>query len=145
MPRPGRGSRGSRAARPRARHSSFGERRRFEGLVAEALESIPEPFRSRLENVAVVVEEAPSRELLASMGLPPGETLLGLYDGIPLTERGDWYNLTSPDRIVIYRKPTLEIAATAEEIREEVRRTVLHEVAHFYGLGDDDLDEMGYA
>jgi predicted Zn-dependent protease with MMP-like domain len=115
----------------------------FERLVARAVDGIPEPFRSRLENVAVVVEDRPSRELLASLGMSPGETLLGLYDGIPLTERGDWYNMVPPDRIIIFRLPILEMCRTREEVVEEVRRTVLHEVAHFYGIGDDELDRMG--
>jgi predicted Zn-dependent protease with MMP-like domain len=96
-------------------------------------------------NVALVVEEKPSPALLSSLGVPHGETLLGLYDGIPLTERGDWYNLVPPDRIIIFRRPILESCHSVEEIREEVRRTVLHEVAHFYGIGDDELDRMGFS
>ncbi len=120
-----------------------GNRARFDQLVVEALREIPAPFRSRLENVAIVAEEEPSRELLESLGMDPTETLLGLYDGVPLTERGDWYNLIPPDRIILFRRPILGLCQTAEEVREEVRRTVLHEVAHFYGIDDAELTAMG--
>ena len=140
MRKPGVGDRGRRQTHLRG---SGGRDTRFERLVAEALEAIPEPFRSRLVNVAVVVEEEPSRELLASLGIPPGETLLGLYDGIPLTSRGEGYNLVSPDRIIIFRRPIMELCRTAAELREQVRHTVLHEVAHFYGISDDELHRMG--
>lgn len=120
-----------------------GRRAAFERLVADALREIPEPFRSRLENVAIIAEEYPEPELLENLGMSPADTLLGYYEGIPLTERGDWYNLTPPDRIILYRRPILAICETPEEIREEVRRTVLHEVAHFYGISDEELERMG--
>lgn len=137
MPRPGRGRKLSHPRRS-------GDRDRgFERLVADALEGIPEPFRSRLVNVAVVVEERPSRELLASFGMSADETLLGLYDGIPLTSRGEGYNLVPPDRIIIFRRPILELCRTTDELREQVRRTVLHEVAHYYGISDEELERMG--
>ncbi len=131
------------ALRKKGPAGESGRRERFERLVAEALREVPEPFRSRLENVAVVLEEEPSPELLESMGMSREETLLGLYEGIPLTERGDWYNLAAPDRIVLFRRPLLAVCQTAEEIREQVRLTVLHEVAHFYGIGDEELERMG--
>ncbi len=139
------GERGRRLAQLRGKvaPSGGGGRGRFEQLVVEALEGIPEPFRSRLQNVAIVAEEEPSPELLEGLGMEPDETLLGLYDGIPLTERGDWYNLTPPDRIILFRRPILALCRSTEEVREEVRRTVLHEVAHFYGIGDEELGRMG--
>lgn len=119
-------------------------RQQFEQLVVEALRGIPETFRSRLENVGIVIEERPSRQLLRSLGMDADETLFGYYEGIPLTERGDWYNLAPPDRIIIFRQPILEVCSSPDEIRTEVRKTVLHEVAHFYGIDDAALDEMGY-
>ncbi len=137
MPRPGRGRKPSQSRRSRGRD------RGFERLVAEAIEGIPEPFKSRLVNVAVVVEDRPSKEVLASFGMSAGETLLGLYEGIPLTSRGEGYNLVPPDRIIIFRRPILELCRTAGELREQVRRTVLHEVAHFYGISDEELERMG--
>lgn len=134
-----------RPERPRGANSGglAANRQRFDQLVADALEEIPEPFRSRMENVAIVVEDAPTADLLASLGMSREETLLGFYDGIPLIERGDWYNLAPPDRIMIFRRPIQAICTTAEEIREQVRITVLHEIAHFYGIDDDELDRMG--
>lgn len=116
---------------------------RFERLVAEALEDIPEPFRSSMRNVAVIVEEYPDPQLLASLGLSRREDLLGFYDGIPLTARGEGYNLVPPDRIILYRKPILAICSTAGEIREQVRKTVLHEVGHHYGMTEEDLHRLG--
>lgn len=140
MPKLERGGRGRRPSRPR---KSLSRSQRFERLVVEAIEGIPEPFRSRLVNVAVVVEEEPSDELLASFGMSKNETLFGLYDGIPLTSRGEGYNLVPPDRIIIFRRPILEAYRSLNEIREQVRRTVLHEVAHFYGISDEELRRMG--
>lgn len=134
-----------RVARLRRGNASNSTRVAFERLVAQALEDIPEPFSTRLENVAVVVEDRPSRKLLERLGMHPGETLLGLYDGIPLTARGESYNLVPPDRIIIFRLPILEACQTAEEVVSEVRRTVLHEVAHFYGIDDAELERMGFA
>ena len=120
-------------------------RAQFELLVEEALRGIPEFFRSRLENVAVVVEERPSPDQLADLGMSRRDTLLGLYEGIPITERGDWYNLVIPDRITLFRRPIVAMCRSAEEVREQVRLTVLHEVAHFYGISDEELDRMGYS
>ena len=129
------------------------ERRRFEELVDEALEDLPEQFAARLENVDVVAEGRPSRRLLRDMGIPPGGTLLGLYQGIPQTERTTAYGAVLPDRIVIYREPVLgEADATCPEdgdfeetVRQVVRRTVLHEIGHHFGLSDEDLDRLDYA
>jgi predicted Zn-dependent protease with MMP-like domain len=129
------------------------ERERFEELVEEALEHLPEQFAVRLENVDVVVEGQPSRRLLRDMGIPMGGTLLGLYQGIPQTERTTAYGAVLPDRIAIYREPILDEAdATCpkdgdfeETVRQVVRRTVLHEIGHHFGLSDDDLDRLDYA
>jgi len=116
---------------------------RFESLVADALDEIPEPLRSRIQNVAVVVDDYPDPQLLASLGMSRRESLLGLYDGVPLTARGEGYNLVPPDRIILFRKPILSICSTPEQIREQVRKTVLHEVGHYYGMGEEDLHRMG--
>lgn len=129
------------------------ERRRFEELVDEALEDLPEQFAARLENVDVVIEGAPSRRTLRDMGIPPGGTLFGLYQGIPQTERTTAYGAVMPDRIIIYREPILDEAdATCpkdgdfeETVRQCVRRTVLHEIGHHFGLSDEDLDRLDYA
>jgi predicted Zn-dependent protease with MMP-like domain len=107
----------------------------FEDLVARALEQIPDELARLVDNVVVMVEDVP----------PPGTGyLLGLYEGIPLTARGQWYAGALPDRITIYRLPILRICATADEVVEQVRITVVHEIAHHFGIDDDRLHELGY-
>jgi predicted Zn-dependent protease with MMP-like domain len=107
---------------------------RFERLVAEALDGLPAWVRERLDNVEVLIEDEP----------PPGQHLLGLYEGIPLTERGAGYTWTLPDRITLYRRPIEQQAGPDEEaVREVVAETVVHEVAHFFGIDDERLEELG--
>ncbi|MFN2389505.1 MAG: metallopeptidase family protein [Actinomycetota bacterium] len=115
----------------------------FEDLVAEALDSLPEEIAAAMQNVEVVVEDDPPREMLVT--LEPGTSLLGLYHGVPLTERGVSYDGMLPDKISIYRRPILRSARTAEKIKEQVRRTVIHEIAHHFGIDDDRLDELGWS
>jgi predicted Zn-dependent protease with MMP-like domain len=107
----------------------------FEDLVAEALDAIPDELARLVDNVIIVVED----------DVPPGsDRLLGLYEGIPLTERGASYAGVMPDRITVYRRPTLEICDTVEDVVEEVHVTVVHEIAHHFGIDDDRLHELGY-
>jgi predicted Zn-dependent protease with MMP-like domain len=117
-------------------------REAFEQLVVEALDSLPEDIGHALDNVEVVIEEEPPPELLA--GLPRGTTLLGHYHGVPLTNRSHYTNVL-PDRIDIYRGPILRAARTREQIRDQVRKTVIHELAHHFGIDDDRLDELGWS
>ncbi len=117
------------------------ERARFRRLVQRALRSLPPEVQLALNNVVVVVEREPSAEDLRTAGMHPGETLFGLYAGTPLTERSD-YGLTLPDRIVIYQGP-LERCFHPRDIPEEVARTVLHELAHHFGIEDSRLDALG--
>jgi predicted Zn-dependent protease with MMP-like domain len=114
----------------------------FDRLVAEAVDELPRGFRRRLRNIAVVVESEPSRELLEDMGLWPRGTLLGLYQGVPLTERGFSYGNVLPDRITIFQKPIEAVCRTREEIKEAVKDTVKHEIGHYFGLDDDRLEEL---
>ncbi|MFI6514940.1 metallopeptidase family protein [Spirillospora sp. NPDC050679] len=108
-------------------------REAFEELVGEALDTVPPELTAHMRNVVIVVEdEAPE----------PG--LLGLYQGVPLTERGDWYAGVLPDHISIYRNEILQICRTAEEVVEEVRITVVHEIAHHFGIDDERLHRLGY-
>lgn len=95
-----------------------------------------------MENVAVVVEEAPTAEDLASAGLGEGETLFGIYRGIPLTARDSSYGLVPPDTIAIFRRPLLAYCRSERELVEEVRRTVVHEVGHFFGLNEAALQVL---
>ncbi|MXQ64859.1 hypothetical protein GQ466_12500 [Actinomadura rayongensis] len=105
----------------------------FEDLVGEALDGIPAELTGQMRNVVIVVEdEAPE----------PG--LLGLYQGVPLTERGDWYGGVLPDRISIYRREILKICTTYDQVVAEVRTTVVHEIAHHFGIDDARLHELGY-
>ncbi|HYI45681.1 MAG TPA: metallopeptidase family protein [Actinomycetota bacterium] len=113
----------------------------FEDLVSDALDSLPEELARMMNNVEVVVEDEPPREYTA--GLPRGSTLLGHYHGIPLTSRGVNYDHVLPDKISIYAGPITRIARTPERIKEQVRRTVIHEIAHHFGIDDDRLHELG--
>lgn len=119
------------------------ERARFERLVAEAIDSLPEDFKEKLDNVAVTVEEAPSPRVARRHGRA-GRLLLGLYEGQPLTRRDTRYGMTFPDRITIFQANVEAMGRTDEAIREEVRKTVLHEIAHHFGIDDDRLHELGY-
>jgi len=118
-------------------------RRRFQQLVEEALAGVPEAFRQVLDNVHVVVEDWPTAEQLASVGLPEDGVLFGLYEGTPLPERGIEPPLL-PDRITLFQGPLEEACDNEDELREEIRRTVLHELGHYFGLDEDRLEELGY-
>ena len=107
---------------------------RFEELVADALDGLPEDLGRRMDNVVVSVRDRPSI---------PG--LLGLYEGVPLTARAEYGGLVLPDRITIFREPILRRCASEEDVVEQVRVTVVHEVAHHFGIDDDRLDELGWA
>jgi len=118
-------------------------RKNFEKLVNEAIEELPSEFRGQLENVVIIVEDRPSQDLLERMEVPPEDTLFGLYEGTPLTERGFDAPLY-PDRIWIFQQPIEAECDTEDEIREEIKTTIVHEVAHFFGLDDDYLEDLGY-
>nr|WP_208322242.1 MULTISPECIES: metallopeptidase family protein [unclassified Mumia] len=109
---------------------------RFAELVEQAFDALPEDLTGLLENVVLLIEDdAPDDD----------PTLLGLYDGIPVTERTSAYGGVLPDRITIYRNPTLAICDVEEDVIEEVGITVAHEIAHYFGIDDDRLHELGYA
>ncbi|MCH8827022.1 MAG: metallopeptidase family protein [Chloroflexi bacterium] len=114
----------------------------FEVLVHQALDQIPPEIRMHLDNVDLVVEEWPSNEQLVGSGIEKEQLLLGLYEGLPLTERSD-YGMVLPDKITLFQKSIEEICDTREEIVEEVRETVVHEVAHHFGISDERLEELG--
>lgn len=115
----------------------------FEQLVGEALDSIPDELFAMIENVAIVVENWPTSRQMQSVKLTPGHLLLGLYEGVPLTGRHD-YGLVTPDKISIFRGPILQICNhDAEAIRRQVRHTVIHEIAHHFGISDQRLIELG--
>jgi predicted Zn-dependent protease with MMP-like domain len=132
--------RGSRTAarRPRPAHHE-----RFERLVDRAVAGIPAPFRAALEEVAVVIADEPTPEQLRENGLEPDETLYGLYEGVPLNEWGaDWAAV--PNRILVFRLPLEEDFPDPDDLADEVRITILHELAHHLGIEDEDrLAELG--
>ncbi|MGI8553171.1 MAG: metallopeptidase family protein [Dehalococcoidia bacterium] len=118
-------------------------RRRFERLVRRAVRTLPPPFRQRLDNLDITVEYRPSRRQLRESGVAPGYTLLGLYQGVPHTRRGEWYNYTLPDRIIIFQEPIEARCDSDQGLVAEVRRTVIHEIAHHFGIDDARLAELG--
>jgi predicted Zn-dependent protease with MMP-like domain len=115
----------------------------FEQLVDEALKSLPDEIAGWLDNVAVVIGEWPSPQQLAQVGLGPGDLLFGLYVGVPKTHRGFTYGESVPDKIVIFRQPILRYYRTPDHIRAQVRRTVLHEIGHHFGLDEAQLRSAG--
>ncbi len=119
--------------------SVFVSEKEFRRLAASALDALPGRFREVVENVSVVVEDWPSEEDLVALGLDPREeTIFGIYQGVALGERGlDYCGL--PDRIVLYRRPILEACSDREEVAEEIRLTVLHELGHYFGIDEEEL------
>jgi predicted Zn-dependent protease with MMP-like domain len=113
---------------------------RFESLVADAIDGLPEPFASHLDNVDVIVEDWPTPEQL---GRHDHEMLLGLYEGVPQTHRGQGYTFVMPDKITIFREPIIRMCCSEADVAEQVKRTVIHEIAHHFGISDDRLRELG--
>ena len=112
--------------------------KRFRELVSEAIDSLPLEFAKKLNNVAVVVEDAPTVQQLRKLRLPPWAILFGLYEGVPQTRRGS-YSGVLPDKITIFKNSIEKVARSDEEIRAQVRATVIHEIGHHFGLLDEDL------
>ncbi len=113
--------------------------------VARLVDGLPRRFREQLRNVEFVVEERPSRELLLEEDLDPEEdTIYGLYQGIPLPERSSLDPPLLPDKITIFAEPLLEDFPDLNELREELRLTVLHEIAHYFGMDEEEIDKLGY-
>jgi predicted Zn-dependent protease with MMP-like domain len=118
------------------------DRDRFHELVAKAVDSLPDEFRNRLENIDVVVEDRPTQGQKAEARLGRGQTLLGLYQGVPLTKRGSHYGLVPPDKITIFQKPIEAECDSDAEIIAEIHRVVRHEIAHHFGIGDARLEQL---
>ena len=116
----------------------------FSAILDNAIKELPEEFREKLENVAIIVEDYPSKELLERMEVPEDETLFGLYEGVPLTERGHFEAPLLPDRIYIFQREIEDACDSPEEVKEELKITLVHEIAHFFGIDDDYLEEIGY-
>lgn len=114
----------------------------FEVIISEALDRIPEKYAQRLDNVLITWEEVPSEEQRQRLRLHCNQTLFGLYEGVPLTKRGAGYNLVLPDKITIFKHPIEQATATLSELKEQVGRTVWHEVAHYFGLDHDRIHSL---
>ena len=117
-------------------------RREFEKLVLEALAKVPAQFQQHLDNLDVVVKWRPSPAERRQAGSRSGDALFGLYLGIPLSERGAYYNMALPDQIVIYQEAHERLCSSREEMIEEVRKTVLHELGHYLGIDEERLEEL---
>jgi predicted Zn-dependent protease with MMP-like domain len=120
------------------------DRESFDQMVEEALASIPEEFQEKLDNIEVLIADWPTPAQLARAGVGPGQTLFGLYQGLPHTVRGRGYNLVPPDTITLFRGPIIMAGRTPSRITHMVRRTVLHEIAHHFGFDEARLRELGY-
>jgi predicted Zn-dependent protease with MMP-like domain len=114
----------------------------FERLVTEAVALIPRRFRREITNLALVVEEEPSPALLEEMDIEPPDSLYGLYQGTPLTERRWDYGNTLPDRITIYQRPIEEDCEDEDEVRAVIGETLIHEVGHYFGLSEEEIEEI---
>ena len=117
-------------------------RERFRQLVSEAIDTIPLRFRRELQNIAIVVEDRPSPELLDEMEIEPPDTLFGLYQGTPLIERRWDHGNVLPDRIAIYQEPIEDVSETEDEVVTEIGETLIHEVGHYFGLSEEDIEEI---
>jgi len=132
-----------RAARERV--APYVSLRAFEALVAEALDDLPPFIQERMENVAVIVEEWPRRERVSALGYDDDTELLGLYEGVNRVNRSSGYHLATPDRITLFWRPILEEVGHGNRaaLRREIQATVIHEIAHHFGMDDDELERLG--
>ena len=110
--------------------------------MTDAVDDLPEEFFTRLENIDVVVEDKPTPGQLTESGIKSSETLLGLYEGVPLTERGRHYGMVTPDKITIFQKTIEARCRNDTEVKDEIRRVVQHEIAHHFGISDARLKQI---
>ena len=116
----------------------------FQLYVAEALETLPEDIKEMMANVAVTVAEHPTAAQRQAVGLGPGRALYGLYQGVPLTARTTNYGMVAPDRITLFMYPMVQHFASPDALRRQIRRTVMHEIGHHFGMGEKQLRDLGY-
>jgi len=116
----------------------------FGKLVDEAVQSLPEEFQPYMENLSVEIHPVPTRQLLHPMKVRGGRNLLGLYHGVPLTEKSVCAPVEWPERILIFQRNIEGVCDSPQEVIEQVRKTVLHEVGHHFGMDEEDLDKFGY-
>jgi predicted Zn-dependent protease with MMP-like domain len=114
----------------------------FDRLITRAMDELPQEYIRRLDNVAIVQADEPSEEQKIKMRLDDNHLLLGLYEGIPLTQRGAGYTFVLPDKITLFKHPILAVSHTPEQLFAQIKRTLWHEIAHFYGLNHARIDEL---
>ena len=114
----------------------------FDRLITRAMDELPQEYIQGLDNVAIVYADEPTDEQKIRMKLDQNHLLLGLYEGIPLTQRGNGYSFVVPDKITLFKHPILAVSATEAELFEQIKRTLWHEMAHFYGLSHARMDEL---
>jgi predicted Zn-dependent protease with MMP-like domain len=119
-------------------------RQEFDAIVARAIRRLPEEIRTRLDEVPISVRDRPTRQMCEDVGVPEDEPLLGLYVGTPLPDRSVTQSAREPDTILLFREPLEEMCETRDELEEEIEITLAHEIAHYVGLDDDRLAELGY-
>jgi predicted Zn-dependent protease with MMP-like domain len=113
--------------------------------AARVLNDLPKEFRARLHNIEIVVQKRPTRNQLRAMGLDPHEeTVYGLYEGVPLPERSAVFPPILPDKVTIFSEPLLRDFRDPAELREQIRLTIIHEIGHYFGMDDDEIDKLGY-
>ena len=118
------------------------DRAKFEAIVADALRGIPHDFRDAMRNIAIVVEDEPSRQLLREMEVDPPDTLFGLYQGTPLTERGWDYGNALPDRILLFQGPHEREAEDEDDLVISIGETLIHEIGHYFGMSEEEIEEI---
>jgi predicted Zn-dependent protease with MMP-like domain len=117
-------------------------RNEFQALVAEAVQTIPQKFRDAMQNIAIVIEDEPSLETLQDVGIEPPDTLLGLYQGTPLTERQWAHGNILPDKITLYQFPIEDESEDEEDLVVAIGETLIHEVGHYFGLSEEEIEEI---
>lgn len=114
----------------------------FNDLIAQSMDELPDKYTSKLSNVLITYEDDPSTEQRQKLQLRCNETLFGLYEGIPMTARGNGYNMVLPDKITIFKNPMLHASADIESLKAQVKHTLWHEIAHYFGLNHDRIHEI---
>ena len=121
-------------------------REEFEHVVAESFEILPEKFKEAVENVGIVVEDQPDDDIVRSMRLPSRRSLLGLYQGVPLTKRGTWYGMspTVPDKISLYQENIELECRNPATLKEKIAEVLIHELGHYFGMSEKEIRKAGY-
>ncbi len=114
----------------------------FEQFISDAMDELPKQYIEKLNNVAITFEDEPSPDQREKLKLRCNQSLFGLYEGIPLTKRGAGYNLVLPDKITIFKKPILSFSGDMTSFKKQIKHTLWHEIAHYYGLDHDRIHEI---